>query len=79
MPAEIQAAIKELNERLTRLELIHRKTCRGRTNQAGAARYLGRSREYLRTLHLRGEGPRRGSDGSYSFDDLDRWAEQNTA
>jgi hypothetical protein len=77
MPAEIQAALNELHERLTRLERIHTKTSRGRTNQGGAARYLGRSREYLRTLHLRGEGPRRGADGSYSFDELDNWAEQN--
>lgn len=75
----IQTALNELHERLTRLERIHTKTNRGRTNQRGAAQYLGRSREYLRTLHLRGEGPRRGADGSYSFDDLDAFAERNTA
>ena len=79
MPAGIQAALNELQERLTRLERIHAKTRRGRTNQRGAAQYLGRSREYLRTLHLRGEGPPRGADGSYSFDELDNWAERDAA
>ena len=70
----LQSEITELRERVSRLEGA-RRTNRGRTNQRGAADYLGRSREYLRQLHLRGEGPRRGSDGSYSYDDLDRFAE----
>jgi hypothetical protein len=36
----------------------------------GAAQYLGKSREWLRKLHLRGEGPHRARDGTYSYDDL---------
>jgi|RhiMetdeSRZDD1v2_1073273.scaffolds.fasta_scaffold2427406_2 hypothetical protein len=71
----VQAEIADLRERVQRLE---RKSTRGRVNQRLAAQYLGRSREFLRQLHLRGEGPRRGADGSYSYDDLDAFAEQNT-
>jgi hypothetical protein len=73
-PMSLQAEIEDLKERVARLEGV-RKTDRGRTNQAGAAQYLGRSREWLRKLHLRGEGPRRGVDGSYSYDDLDAFIE----
>jgi hypothetical protein len=71
----LQAEIQSLKERVAALEWERRKTGRGRTNQRGAADYLGRSREWLRQLHLRGEGPRRGVDGSYSFDDLDAFIE----
>jgi hypothetical protein len=71
-----QSEINELRARLERLERIHTKTNKGRTNQRGAAQYLGKSREYSRQLHLRGNGPRRAADGSYSFDDLDAFAEQ---
>jgi hypothetical protein len=70
----LQSEIDTLKERVARLE-GNRRTNRGRTNQGGAANYLGRSREWLRQLHLRGEGPRRGADGSYSYDDLDAFAE----
>jgi hypothetical protein len=65
-----------LSERVERLENDRRRTTRGRTNQRGAADYLGCSREHLRQLHLRGEGPRRAADGSYAYDDLDAHAEQ---
>jgi hypothetical protein len=75
---EIQSELSDLRERVKRLERIHTKTNRGRTNQRGAAEYLGRSREYLRLLHLRGNGPRRAADGSYTYDDLDAFAEQNS-
>jgi hypothetical protein len=71
--------LNELAERVQRLEDDRRRTTRGRTNQVGAARYLNRSREYLRALHLRGEGPRRAADGTYSFDDLDSFADRNSA
>jgi hypothetical protein len=71
----VQAEIADLRERVQRLE---RKSTRGRVNQRLAAQYLGRSREFLRQLHLRGEGPRRGADGSYSYDDLDAFAEENS-
>ena len=76
MSSEILSELNDLRARVQRLE---RKSNRGRTNQRGAAAYLGRSREYLRTLHLRGQGPRRAPDGTYTFDDLDAFAErQNT-
>jgi hypothetical protein len=42
-------------------------------NQKCAAKYIGRSREYLRLLHLRGGGPRRMPNGFYAYDDLDAW------
>jgi hypothetical protein len=71
----VQAQIDNLQERVARLEGTDRKTTRGRVNQRGAADYLGRSREYLRQLHLRGEGPVRAADGTYSYDDLDAFAE----
>jgi hypothetical protein len=67
--------IANLKDRVARLEESARRTNRGRTNQRGAADYLGKSREWLRQLHLRGGGPRRGADGSYSYDDLDAFAE----
>jgi hypothetical protein len=79
MPPEIQSAIHDLRERVKRLEETTRRTRRGRTNQRGAAEYLGKSREWLRQLHLRGGGPRRAPDGSYSYDDLDAFSEDETA
>jgi hypothetical protein len=77
MSPEIQSELHDLRERVKRLESIHTKTNRGRTNQRGAASYLSKSREWLRQQHLRGEGPHRAADGSYSFDDLDSFAERN--
>jgi hypothetical protein len=71
----LQTEIAALKARIERLENDARRTNRGRTNQRGAADYLHKSREYLRQLHLRGKGPKRGADGSYSFDDLDAFAE----
>jgi hypothetical protein len=75
----VQAQIDDLKERVERLESASRKTTRGRTNQRGAADYLGKSREWLRQRHLDGKGPHRGTDGSYSYDDLDTFAESNPA
>jgi hypothetical protein len=68
----IHSELADLRERIQRLE---RKTTRGRVNQRAAAQYLGRSREFLRQLHLAGKGPRRGADGLYSYDDLDSFVE----
>ena len=79
MSSKNHAELDDLRERVRRLEETAGRSKRGRTNQRGAAAYLGRSREWLRQLHLRGEGPHRAQDGSYSFDDLDVFAEQNTA
>jgi hypothetical protein len=79
MSLELVSAIAELSERVQRLERLRTRSSRGRVNQRRAAEYLGRSREFLRQLHLRGAGPPRAADGSYSLDDLDSWAEHNTS
>lgn len=77
---DVHSELIELRERVTRLERersLPPKT-RGRTNLAGAARYLGISDETLRQRHARGEGPRRTPNGrywSYAYDDLDVYAE----
>jgi hypothetical protein len=78
MPPEILSEIHDLRERVKRLESVQSRTSRGRVNQRGAAQYLGKSREWLRLLHLRGEGPHRAADGSYALDDLDAFAEGNS-
>jgi hypothetical protein len=70
----LEHQIEDLKARVARLEGAQR-TNRGRTNMRGAADYLGRSREWLLKLHLRGKGPRRGADGFYSYDDLDAFIE----
>ena len=79
MSPQILAEIEDLRERVRKLEENAPRTKRGRTNQRGAAQYLGRSREWLRKLELRGEGPPRAADGSYSYDDLDHFAEKGAA
>jgi len=71
-----RSELDDLRERVKKLEEAAHRTRRGRTNQRGAAQYLGKSREWLRQLHLRGEGPHRNPDGSYSFDDLDSFSEK---
>ena len=78
-PKVVQSEIDDLRERVKRLEESAGRTRRGRTNQRGAAAYLGKSREWLRQLHLRGEGPRRAADGTYSYDDLDTFSEKKVA
>jgi hypothetical protein len=79
MCPEAQSEIDDLRERVKRLEEHAGRSKRGRVNQRGAAQYLGRSREWLRKLELRGEGPRRGADGFYDYDDLDAFSEKKTA
>jgi hypothetical protein len=77
---DLNSAIEELRARVERLERTPPKP-RGRTNQAGAARYLGISDETLRARHAAGKGPPRKRSGtnrwSYSFADLDEYAEQS--
>jgi hypothetical protein len=76
---DLQSQLAELRERVERLEQASHKP-RGRTNQIGAARYLNMSDETLRQRHARGEGPKRtklGRNWSYSYDDLDAYAEQS--
>lgn len=72
--------LEELRKRLEKLEARNAKP-RGRTGVRGAAEYIGRSKEWLRQQHLRGQGPtcmRIGARGwVYTYDDLDNWlAEQ---
>ena len=81
--SELQASeIEELRNRLARLEYGARSQ-RGCTNQTGAARYLGKSDEWLRRQHLLGRGPRRKRSGtrnwSYSYVDLDAFPETTKA
>jgi hypothetical protein len=69
--------LHEVRDRLARLER-EKVSPRGRTNLAGAARYLGVSDETLRQQHLRGEGPKRtrmGRQWSYAYVDLDAHAQ----
>ena len=79
MSPETKSEIDDLRARVKLLEETAGRTKRGRTNQRGAADYLGKSREWLRQLHLRGEGPHRAPDGSYSYDDLDAFSENGKA
>jgi hypothetical protein len=72
-----QAEIHDLRERVSRLENDRRRTTRGNTNQGGAAAYLGRSREWLRQRERRGDGPIRNPDGSYNYDNLDRFKKED--
>jgi hypothetical protein len=77
MSPELHSEIEQLRERVTRLERASSK--RGRTNLIGAARYLNISDETLRQRHARGEGPHRTKNGrfySYTYDDLDTYAER---
>jgi hypothetical protein len=78
MPSvEIHTALNDLRTRLERLENDRRRTTRGHANQRRAAEYLGKSREWLRQRERRGDGPQRNADGSYSFDELDRFKAAN--
>jgi hypothetical protein len=75
----IQSVLADLRERVTRLESERRRTIRGHASQRRAAEYLGKSREWLRQRERRGDGPHRNPDGTYSYDSLDAFAEQNAA
>jgi hypothetical protein len=73
---EVKSAIFDLLERVKKLEQSAGRSKRGRVNQRLAAAYLGRSREWLRKLHLDGKGPPRAADGTYTYDDLDAFSEK---
>jgi len=66
--------ITELEEKVRRLE-----TKKGYCNQTTAAAYCGRSKEYLRERHVRGDGPARMPNGMYRYADLDAWMEKPAA
>jgi hypothetical protein len=75
----LHSEIDDLRQRVERLEArSSQKSLRGHCSQRRAAEYLGCSREHLRILHLRGEGPNRNADGTYSYDNLDLY-KQNAA
>jgi hypothetical protein len=81
MPSVEETLLTNLCARVARLEREQRRP-RGRTNLAGAARYLGISDEALRQRHLKGHGPRRSRNGrmwSYDYADLDRYAEGDSS
>jgi hypothetical protein len=78
-PEIVRSEIDDLRARVKRLEENAGRTRRGRTNQRGAAQYLGKSREWLRQRHLRGEGPVRDPDGTYTYDNLDAYSEKGIA
>jgi DNA-binding XRE family transcriptional regulator len=73
----VQSEIADLRERVARLERL--RTKRGHCNKKEAAEYIGVSRETLRQLELRGEGPVMNPDGSYNYDQLDLFKETPTA
>jgi hypothetical protein len=73
---------KELAELRTRLAKLEANQAAGRPrsgacNQVQAARYIGRSEEFLRRLQAQGVGPRRSRAGTkgwiYRYADLDEW------
>ena len=76
---EVQSELTRLRARVEKLERQHARTNRGHTNQKRAAEYLGKSREWLRQRERRGDGPHRNPDGTYSYDNLDAFAEENPA
>jgi hypothetical protein len=59
----------DLAARLSQLERGRSK--RGRAKHQEAAKYLGRSDEWLRQQNQRGTGPERNPDGTYDYDKLD--------
>ena len=76
---EIQSEIARLRKRVDELERRQVRTSRGHVSQKRAAEYLGKSREWLRQRERRGDGPHRNPDGTYSYDNLDAFAEENPA
>jgi excisionase family DNA binding protein len=81
MTPEIYSEIEELRKRIARLEQAAEKP-RGRTNLAGAARYLNTSEETLRKRLSSGGGPRGARTGrywSFTYSDLDDYAEGGVA
>jgi hypothetical protein len=81
MALEIEL-IKELRQRLDRLERSTRPRC-GSLNQKQAAEYLNRSEEWLRREHAAGRGPKRRRRGlrgwDYDLADLDAYREAEGA
>jgi hypothetical protein len=79
MSTNLSSEVKNLRQRVERLERHSRKTTRGSVGLTKAAAYLGKSREWLRLRNARGEGPQRNPDGSYSYDSLDLYQESGAA
>jgi hypothetical protein len=74
----IQSSINDLTARVQRLERLRTRTTRGHASQRRAAEYIGKSREWLRQRELCGNGPPRNPDGTYPYDGLDAFVEQDT-
>jgi hypothetical protein len=77
MSPEIITELADLRKRVERLEQAGPR--RGKLNQSAAAKYLGRSEEWLRQRHARGIGPRRVRSGRfwfYDISDLDAYVEE---
>jgi hypothetical protein len=62
--ADFRAALSELIKRVEHLERTRERTLRGWANQTEAARYVGRSPEYLRQRMREGNGPPRWTIGA---------------
>jgi hypothetical protein len=71
MSPNLLRQIEELRDRVGALE--RQRSRRGRCNKAEAARYLGYSREWIRLRERDGTGPKPNADGSYDYDELDRY------
>ena len=69
MSDKLEKRVAALEEALRRLETKNA----GYLTQSDAAAYLGRSKEYLRERHARGDGPARMPNGQYAIRDLDEW------
>jgi hypothetical protein len=69
MSDKLEKRIAELEEKVRRIETKNR----GYLTQSAAAEYLGRSKEFLRERHVRGDGPARMANGQYALRDLDDW------
>jgi len=82
MPDQQSELLNNLLDRIARLEAAASKP-RGKTNMSGAARYLGRSDEWLRRQHALGRGPKRSRAGTrnwlYDYADLDEYVAEGTA
>jgi hypothetical protein len=79
---DVHSEIERLKRRIDVLEKTRGRP-RGKTNQTGAARYLGISEETLRQRHARGIGPPRKRAGprqwEYDFGDLDSYEYEDPA
>jgi hypothetical protein len=72
MSDKLEKRVAALEEAVRRIETKNR----GYLTQSAAAEYIGRSKEYLRERHVRGDGPARMPNGQYAIRDLDEWMQR---